>query len=342
MFYEEFDPNDGSMSSELFHYTSLSGLKGIVESRSLFATNFIALNDRMEFHAIRFPLLKALAPGFAKHLVKAKNRGSSRVRSRLKEVGGDLNKLSEVLTAKIIDNLVANHIFDFSLNSNAYVSSFCNHYPHSNYTFENGLLSMWNGYGKDGVAIVFDTLGLLRMLTEEAARFRYSEIGLIKVWYDDFDQESFEAEFEVLIQYLDRFLGNSIRNETFLSDDEMESMVSLFHQCISGVKHHAFHEESEVRIVCSPISSQASEHYEDSEYCKMLRKNVKREIKPRVNDNQRIVLFDTLNSPLPIKRIVVGPSNEIDEKLRKIQQIIEGLKIEVTVSDIPHEITSNG
>jgi hypothetical protein len=45
---------------ELYHYTDTSGLKGIVESNSLWATYFGDLNDAQEVHALRVPIVDEL------------------------------------------------------------------------------------------------------------------------------------------------------------------------------------------------------------------------------------------------------------------------------------------
>lgn len=44
----------------VYHYTTLSGLKGILESQSLYATNFAFLNDSREIHQIRPRLEEAI------------------------------------------------------------------------------------------------------------------------------------------------------------------------------------------------------------------------------------------------------------------------------------------
>ena len=45
---------------ELFHYTGTAGLKGIIESNSLWATYFADMNDAQEIHTIRVPLADEL------------------------------------------------------------------------------------------------------------------------------------------------------------------------------------------------------------------------------------------------------------------------------------------
>jgi hypothetical protein len=45
----------------LYHYTTEAGLKGIVESNSLWATYFRDMNDATEIHELRAPLVRELA-----------------------------------------------------------------------------------------------------------------------------------------------------------------------------------------------------------------------------------------------------------------------------------------
>src|SRR4051794_6267333 len=46
---------------ELHHYTGAVGLKGIVESNSMWATYFADMNDAQEIHSLRVPLVNELA-----------------------------------------------------------------------------------------------------------------------------------------------------------------------------------------------------------------------------------------------------------------------------------------
>jgi hypothetical protein len=55
---------------ELHHYTSFCGLKGVVESRSLWATHYRHLNDSSEVTLLEAPLIKAAIPRFEKILAE--------------------------------------------------------------------------------------------------------------------------------------------------------------------------------------------------------------------------------------------------------------------------------
>lgn len=104
----------------IYHYTDLNGLKGIIESGALWATNYAFLNDSQEL-----------------------THGLNCLRTALKGLGGEFK--AETIKAvesafKSYQSVVAPHIYNIS---------FC---------AEPDLLSQWRGYGStQGVCLEFDS-----------------------------------------------------------------------------------------------------------------------------------------------------------------------------------------
>src|ERR1041385_7315054 len=69
---------------ELHHYTTFAGLKGIVETNTLWATYFRELNDSTECLALREPLVEVLRRKFVELL----GNQPRQIRRRLPKFGG--------------------------------------------------------------------------------------------------------------------------------------------------------------------------------------------------------------------------------------------------------------
>jgi len=103
----------------LYHYTSIEGLLGIIESKSVWATNVLYLNDASELN---------YAVGLFKRQILEFKKKSSNARSVE-------NIFFETLIENIV-NLIPSDNFGF------YVSSFSE---------EKDLLSQWRGYCPKGI-----------------------------------------------------------------------------------------------------------------------------------------------------------------------------------------------
>lgn len=124
---------------KLYHYTDLNGLKGIVESQSLWATSLLFLNDSEEL----------------KH-------GMQCIRNALPKFNGDM-------PSTYIDNVIkAMDRYGDKLSKNVYNISFCQ---------EPELLSQWRGYSNThGVCLEFDLDNLLNTLDFECCNAFHSEV----------------------------------------------------------------------------------------------------------------------------------------------------------------------
>jgi hypothetical protein len=147
-----------SSHPELHHYTTFSGLSGIIRSNTIWATHFSNLNDKSEVLLLRNPLTQAVANSYLGYIL-IRQGIDSRFRDFIIQHGGH----SEVATsdARRLINILYARIFENSL-AEPFIRSFCSHANDQSYEKENGLLSQWRGYGSDGgFCMVFDTAALV-------------------------------------------------------------------------------------------------------------------------------------------------------------------------------------
>jgi len=195
----------------LYHYTSIDALFGIAESRSIWASHIYCLND-------------------SKEIIHASQAFKSVIDSMLSELEKEEKDFLEHFK-KMLDfsNQTFPFIFIFSLSE------------------EKSLLSQWRSYtphGK-GVSLGFDA-NILNALLQENAGFR-----IAKCVYDP-DQKT-----ELLSGLIDKILDSYRQEMPFMMDPSIESRRQTFFekfrsdilQTLAIVKHPAFAEESEWRII---------------------------------------------------------------------------------------------
>jgi hypothetical protein len=155
---------------ELFHYTGIDGLKGILESQELWAAHARFLNDGAELIELRHYLPQVLRPSVTKTL-EAMYRSQSEKRAVIERFGGLEACVNEVLRG-CVDGLYQT---TFGIDGSkpfaeAYILSFCT--PATARQAEHGLLSQWRCYGKDGgYALVFDTTAVSGAMDIEGRRW---------------------------------------------------------------------------------------------------------------------------------------------------------------------------
>jgi len=172
------DPAFAHSYPELHHYTSYAGLSGILESQTIWATHFFHLNDSSEVSLLRDPLTVAVKRRFVRALID-RQRTSVRLRMFLRKHGsalrvaeGDADRLVQILYEKIFGGGLAV----------PFIASFCSHVNDQPYEKENGLLSQWRGYGKDGgFCIVFDTTAFVTILEAEFNAYNWTHLRIAPV-----------------------------------------------------------------------------------------------------------------------------------------------------------------
>jgi hypothetical protein len=233
--------------AEVFHYTTVAGLNGILSKQTLHATHFAFLNDTNEITQIKPRIVAAALPIITTVYEAAAAENETR-RRRMEEAGG-IPYLAKHDASTTVDGL-----YDVTLGLKGgirffspFIVSFCTH--KEDYEKKHGLLSMWRGYGKDsGYAIVFDTKALWGLVREEVKHYRHDMSMMGDAIYDT-GNEIFQNEFKDLIDAL----GKDVPR-IFLEDGpaDYKGLNSAFMRSIPRYKHRGFSEEREVRIVISP------------------------------------------------------------------------------------------
>lgn len=283
-----------SVHPELFHYTGRVGFEGIAKTNTLWATHFRSLNDDAEVSTLKPLLIDAVASVFDQQ-VKKRNRG---IRNRYYHKGGSASQAK-----RFVDSLYR-ATFErenpsFAVDS--YTVSFSTHAVDTSYERENGIESQWRCYAKDGYCLVFDTAALEDLLAAEFNRLDFTHLNLEDVRY-------ITDEKIPLRNYFD-FIEPAIRIavDQCFDSDQRDMGVIEFLRCATLLKRRKYQKEREVRIVAIP----GAEGYQEQG----IREHPKRFIKKPIPTmsyapKRHITLFDGINVKLPIKRVIVGPSDQ--------------------------------
>ncbi len=317
---------------ELYHYTSRRGLEGIYKTQSLWASRFEVMNDPGEFlYAKRF-YVAAVAKQIEAHLVE-RRKTSLTFQQKLEKVAPDIAAFATDQAAELVEDY-----YDRTISAGRqhgekvtfcvpYITSFCSHTPDMKHEQENGLLSQWRWYGRDGgFAVVFDTLQLEKLIWKELERFDYVTMCFFDVQYDE-DPRGLKGSFNSMVDMMAAEWVAHMAGENMDVGDHFEPFLKT----APRLKHRAFFEEREVRIVAYPA------YQEFRDYCNRhkIEHNGKL-IKPLETSvpKPHVSLFEGLGERLPIKRIIVGPSKGQKEAGEWVRALV-GDKIEVRRSETP-------
>lgn len=302
--------------TELFHYTGIAGLRGILKSQTLWATHYQFLND-------------------AEEVIHFKPRMEGLILSALEQVQGgerpSLNQTDMKIEAKKFVECVYKVLFDDTSTPpllELYITSFCK--AENKNVARDGLLSQWRGYGQDGgYAIVFKESALHRLVDKENKQWRYSFLNAGNVVYAD----DLEKQIRQKTRYHDELKKAFV--SYFAAPNKTQELLEKTYEPVVAAacrfKHEGFKEEKEFRIVAG-IRQQGS--YPRKKPIKCVQRSGT--AVPYIN------LFEGITSlpakPLPIKRIIVGPHQEKEKRKKAIEILLKelGIKAEVSVSEIPY------
>ena len=310
---------------ELMHYTSALGLHGIVTSQTLWASGTSFLNDAEEvdgFFSRVFPQI--LRPELEKNVAESQSRASCIQTAGQLGINQFDYFLGKVVTwFRDAERRAQNH----------YVASFCT--AKDEWISQNGLLSQWRGYGVNGgYAIVFDSAILDSMLAAEGDIYYEERLLWTDVQYDM--AELSEVENEQVLEHI-RKVKKGVY--TFLTTGEVNMDVEegLESNSVLSVlcKHRGFEEEKEVRIVVSEPSSEMGQDFSN--------KSGKpyRKVSSYLRDGMVVpcihLFEDQKLNALPIRRVIVGPHPEKQERKKAVEILLRnhGIDAEVLVSDTP-------
>lgn len=327
----------------LFHYTSVGGLNGILKSKSLWATNALYLNDATEIKIAQNFLEERLFP-ITKEILGKITEADPKALEKMNLKYGGLEQASRILSSNHVASLYRGF---YKATLGIFITSFCSHDDDS-YVYENGLLSQWRGYGQGGgYAIEFDTKDL-ESLNQKIGQIQELSGTFAAVAYEHKVKDQAE-EIDWFLNHLNQVFGTTeqFMSALWLDKNEEKAFDILgeqydhFFKVISLLKHRAFSEEKEVRIVYAPIK--VSSEYE--EICAANEQEPSEEVEVSCFErNGKLIPYVSLYADLaqdpdfrlPIKRIIVGPHLDKDSRAAALQSLVAKHNIKVTVSDIPY------
>lgn len=324
-------PHVVTQNPELFHYTNYAGFSGIVQSRSLWATHYLHLNDFSEIRVLRADLTLAATRSCLLLLNSAGHR-SDRWRRAVAEFD-TVELASDAIASAFVDALYGRvFLSPEKLGFEPFVASFCSHRSaDQEYERNHGLLSQWRGYGgAGGYCLVFDSRELFRRLAEEFDAYRYEFAALSPVVYADDDKNDI-ALFRRLDECMDFWISRFV--EYRKSDSEPLGMMDDFVSAATSYKHKGFREECEVRIAAVPKSVLTPESLRETQKGPKKFKTVQGP-KSDLPSRSYVILFEDAKKPLPIVRVIVGPSRDQDANAEKARTLL-GSGVPIMRSETP-------
>lgn len=303
----------------LFHYTTATGLIGILSNNQIWSTAYYCANDESELDAgsgIVSPIFREIAHNLIqekhKHAVKFANNGV------------DIRDYGENFERRIVGQSLSFFC--------AFISCFCK--AEEEEDFLHGRLSQWRGYGSDGgYAIQFSREKLLAQI-EIANTGNSLGYDLKDVHYKNDNElksqvlghkDAFAKAFHSYLDDLSNLdwsnpkIGNPL---TALTGGPLESLLDY----LVHTKSPHFIEERECRLsridpVTKNLTSFEVEHFNRSGLLVPYTRSPK----------------ETFNVVSCIEWIVIGPGPRMSARMTSINQLVNrlGLEIKVRPSHIP-------
>lgn len=268
-----------------YHYTTLSGLKGIIESGNIWASDIRFLNDSKEID-YTFELAE-----------KVLNEQKDRKKTAKNGV------IDDIINNK--DALKSEHIF---------VTSF---------SLEKNLLSQWRAYGsgQGGFSIGISLNEFLNntksILSESESKSKL--VSLYKCVYDEKEQKD-------IIRSIFQYCWNNLSKEGYSRENLLDiAITTTVHLSIvaPGIKHPAFSEEKECRLVC-----RSNEEFPVTKYFRQGELFLIPYLKLPISDE---------NGKNLTREVVIGPNPDTNHTQRSIKEFLahKAPNVEVEVSDVP-------
>ncbi len=292
------------LSDIIYHYTSLSGLIGIIESQALFSSNIQFLNDRKEFEYGVELILSTI--------------------SKLKKKKRNLNILE-----KVEKNI------DLIYKCERYVTCF---------SLKGDLLSQWRAYGNNGygISIGFDrfnlTSSLSQYLNEKMIVYNendqiYSiekQINWIIEYFENtkelIDWNGYDYDFLVakeIIEYLEMSIS-SFKHPSFEDEKEYRIEYEIGGNINKEGKEKLFFKSTDNLVVpYLKLTNEYKDYISNPDY--------------KENDVHPTFVV----KKLPIKEIIIGPSLDFQSNKESISKLLKSNgyeNIEIIESDVPYRI----
>jgi hypothetical protein len=292
----------------LYHYTTLEGLLGILESKSIWATHIRYLNDAAEFN-------------YAKDLIadgsRMRSNESSDQSKEMYTLASLVNQRDQSTTLdgyvhSLIERNASNELLMLlELLHRAKIFVCC-------FSESRDQLSQWRAYSPkgNGVCIGFNTALFIPQMEKKGFR-------LIKCVYE------WKEQVDRLNRFIDKFHQEqtSTPRESKESEDKLEPLIRRYGEDLFGLtislKHESFKEESEWRF--GDI------------------KPGQNDLKFRLGKSMlipyHVIPLTEGETALPISEIIIGPSPNIDLSREAVETLLQnhGLETcEVKLSGTPY------
>jgi hypothetical protein len=306
---------------ELFHYTSREAFQGIVTSNTFWAFHCSDMRDTDELLLMQRLLPAAIAPRFDV-IAESLNRHD---RCRFHKGGGGLSIARDLVNSLYKATFLSTTGFTAL---DAFSVSFSTHAEDSDVEREHGLSSQWSEYaGHDGFCLVFDTRLMANYLGRELDSRYWVRLALDPVRYAN-------ASIEELFPELVNASSNTLRQ--FLQGVRTPEMaVPEFLAGATLLKGASFQHEREVRIVAIPGTQRFSDRAA-IDYPGDFKIMPLPEVRTQPGTKRRYLpIFETINLALPIKRVIVGPSNRQKKNAEFARSLLSN--VPVSLSNIRRE-----
>jgi hypothetical protein len=282
----------------LSHYTSEQGLVSIIRSQTLWATEFLSVNDKTEY-------LYALSA-----IYEAAYRGMlGRVPEDLRDPTKSENDIPKLIS-ELREN-IRNFVSGTDGYGSLYVTSFaCGKNEDEN---DRGILTLWDRYTqKSGYCLQFDREKILRLIENEKRRYSYAWIELAEVKYGiDQTEREFLYLVEQMILRLLQHVAQERRDHRVLPDPNKIDVDSYFFpRLLSYCGQHkdpSFSDEREVRIFACPVDTTVSRVFTGFAVPKPIHRR-----RNQQKGARHLILGEATLPGLTPDRIVIGPNAPMD------------------------------
>jgi len=271
----------------LSHYTTHAGLKEIARTRTLWATNFLDLNDKSEFF-YSFGFLSNAAIQMVMGLIPDENR------RKINNLEGDSTRAVKQLKQRLRSTDGYGQL---------YVVSFAR--GRTDYENRNGIRTLWELYGHhhEGYCLQFDEYDVRRTLRLDSERSNYESVGMAEVRYgvDENEHAYRDLCFQLSQQILERVFHTRPDIEVEPQWEQMWTLNDFYRKLMwycATHKHPCFEDEREVRIFAYPSASSDTRVFTGTA--------IKKRVRTCPRGRKYIVLGENLRPGLIPRRIIVG------------------------------------
>ena len=297
-----------------------------MKTNTLWATHFSNLSDSSEIRVIKEPLIAALEASFNRQIISKQRESFC-----FPWLDEEQNGVSAVSNGLARDFVEQNFTVAFAGESVRAIAepfncSLCSHADDDEDVQANGLLSQCREYGR--FALVFDTQSLDDLLAQERRAHFWVKLELAKVVYLK-GLETLETSFPKLLKGAADFMSEVLEE----SSVRRAGFIEPFLQAATLLKHPGYHEEREVRIVAIPHSTQAlADRGRETE---LRGWPPAKEVHTQTESQRKhFALFESLDTNLPIKRIIIGPGANQKEDIEFAKSLVSN-RVQIMISETP-------